>query len=374
MDNGEGVDTLMGSEVLHVVGARPNMPKAAPVIRAFAEAGAAQCVVDTGQHYDEAMSGALMVALGMPAPDVELGVGSGSHAAQTAAILTAIEAVLIQRDPRIVMVYGDVNSTLAAALAAAKIGIPVAHVEAGLRSHDASMPEEINRRLVDHVSSLLFVTSPDAWENLRSEGLADERALEVGNPMIDSLVATRDRIDFAKRREELGLPDEYVIATIHRPSNVDDPQAAAPILSFLADLGSRLPVLLPLHPRSRPNLTAAADLPGLRVCDPMGYPDFLAAVEGARAVVTDSGGVQEETSFLGVPCVTIRTTTERPVTITHGTNRLTSIEGALTTVDRVLQQPRPAPAHIPLWDGHAGERIAATVLDWLASRESRSDA
>ena len=320
------------------------------------------------------MSGALMAALGMPAPDVELRVGSGSHAAQTAAILTAIEAVFLERDPRIVMVYGDVNSTLAAALTAAKVGIPVAHVESGLRSHDPRMPEEINRRLVDHLSSLLLVTSPDAWENLRAEGLADSRAVDVGNPMIDSLVAMRDGMDFAHLRAEQGLPDEYLVATIHRPSNVDDPREAAQVLALLAELGSRIPVVLPLHPRARSNLKAAADLPGLIVTDPMSYPGFLAAVDGARVVLTDSGGVQEETSFLGVPCVTIRTTTERPVTITHGTNRLTSVQEAGATVGRVLQQPRPGPAQIPLWDGRAGERIATAVLQWLATQPGRSDA
>lgn len=357
----------MGSEVLHVVGARPNMPKAAPVIRALVEEGVPQCVVDTGQHYDDAMSRDLREALGMPDPDVELRVGSGSHASQTAAILSAIEPVLLEREPRIVVVYGDVNSTLAAALAAAKLAIPVAHVESGLRSHDASMPEEINRRLVDHISSLLLLTSPDAWVNLRTEGLADDRAVEVGNPMIDSLVATRDRIDFARRRVELGLSGEYLLATIHRPSNVDDPEDAARVLALLADLGTRIPVLLPLHPRARSTLAGAANLPGLQVTDPMNYPDFLAAVDGAQAVVTDSGGVQEETSFLGVPCITIRSTTERPVTITQGTNRLTPVEQAFVEVDRVLRQPRPEPAHIHLWDGLAGPRIAATLVDWLAS-------
>lgn len=358
----------MGSEVLHVVGARPNLPKAAPVVRALAEAGAAQYIVDTGQHYDDAMSAALMVALGMPAPDCELRVGSGSHAFQTAAILTAIEPVLLERDPGIVMVYGDVNSTLAAALAAAKLRIPVAHVESGLRSHDPSMPEELNRKLVDHLSSLLFVTSPDAWDNLRVEGLADARAVEVGNPMIDSLIATRDRVDFAKRRQDLGLGDDYLIATIHRPSNVDNPQAATRVLELLAELGTRMPVVLPLHPRSRAALQGAADFPGLHVTDPMSYPDFLAAIDGARAVLTDSGGVQEETSFLGVPCLTIRSTTERPVTISQGTNRLTSIDQATTALEEILQQPRPRPADIPLWDGHAGSRIAGTVMEWLASR------
>ena len=355
-------------EILHVVGARPNMPKAAPVIRALSASGLPQAVVNTGQHYDDAMSTSLMRALGMPTPDVDLAVGSDTHARQTAAVMTALEPVLIERASAVVVVYGDVNSTLAAALTAAKMGIPVAHVEAGLRSHDPAMPEELNRRVVDHLSSLLFVTSPDAWVNLQSEGLADDRAVDVGNPMIDSLVQMRDDIDFATCRRDVDLPEEYVLATIHRPSNVDDPVQAAAMVGLLTQLGSRIPVVLPLHPRSQGPLAALRRSPGVRVLDPLPYTQFLAALDGARAVLTDSGGVQEESSFLGIPCVTVRPTTERPVTITHGTNRLSSISDAAGEIERILDEPMPPPADIPMWDGHAGERIATRLAIWLDRR------
>ncbi len=354
------------------MGARPNLPKAAPVIRALDAAGVARTIVHTGQHYDDAMSASLIRALGMPEPDVNLGVGSGSHAQQTAAVLTAIEPVLIERSPALVVVYGDVNSTLAAALAAAKLGIPVAHVEAGLRSHDPAMPEEINRRLVDHLSTLRLVTSPDAWENLRTEGLADDGSIDVGNPMIDSLVHMQRDQDLDRRRADLlallGIEADYLLATIHRPSNVDDPQQAGAVLRLLESLGARLPVVLPLHPRSQQALDPARRLPGVHVIDPLAYPDFLAMLAGARVVLTDSGGVQEETSFLGIPCVTVRSTTERPVTITLGTNRLSTLDDAAAEVDAVLAAPRPGPAVIPLWDGRAGERIAAVLTDWLDRR------
>ena len=354
------------------MGARPNLPKAAPVIRALDAAGVARTIVHTGQHYDDAMSASLIRALGMPEPDVNLGVGSGSHAQQTAAVLTAIEPVLIERSPALVVVYGDVNSTLAAALAAAKLGIPVAHVEAGLRSHDPAMPEEINRRLVDHLSTLRLVTSPDAWENLRTEGLADDGSIDVGNPMIDSLVHMQRDQDLDRRRADLlallGIEADYLLATIHRPSNVDDPQQAGAVLRLLESLGARLPVVLPLHPRSQQALDPARRLPGVHVIDPLAYPDFLAMLAGARVVLTDSGGVQEETSFLGIPCVTVRSTTERPVTITLGTNRLSTLDDAAAEVDAVLAAPRPGPAVIPLWDGRAGERIAAALTAWLDRR------
>lgn len=357
--------TLARHVVMHVVGARPNMPKAAPVIHALAGAAVPQLIVNTGQHYDDAMSASLMRALGMPAPDIDLAVGSNSHARQTAAVMTALEPVLVEHAPAIVVVYGDVNSTLAAALTATKMGIPVAHVEAGLRSHDTSMPEEVNRRLVDHMSTLLFVTSPDAWDNLRTEGLADDRAIEVGNPMIDSLVRMRDSLDFPQHRTELGLPAEYLLATIHRPSNVDNPAQATAMVDLLAALGARVPVVLPMHPRSQGPLHALRATPGVRVLDPLPYPHFLAALAGARLVLTDSGGVQEESSFLGIPCITVRTSTERPVTITQGTNRLSSIADAIEHADRILASPMPDPADIPLWDGRAGERIAAELESWL---------
>jgi UDP-N-acetylglucosamine 2-epimerase (non-hydrolysing) len=357
--------TVNFPDVLHVIGARPNVPKAAPVVRALAEAGASQLVVSTGQHYDDDLFGSMLRAVGMSAPDIELNVGSGSHAQQTAAVLTSIEPVLIEQSPRIVVVYGDVNSTLAAALAAAKLHLPVAHVESGLRSHDPAMPEEINRRLVDHLSTLLFVTSPDAWVNLRAEGLANERAIEVGNPMIDSLIWARDLTDLHQRRIALDLPEDFILATIHRPSNVDDPDQVEAVLGLLRELGSLLPVVLPVHPRSRVALSPAQNFPGVQLTAPLEYRDFLAALAGSRVVVTDSGGVQEESSFLGIPCVTIRTTTERPVTITHGTNQLATLASATADVDAILRSPRPAPASIPLWDGHAGNRIAAALLAYL---------
>jgi UDP-N-acetylglucosamine 2-epimerase (non-hydrolysing) len=353
--------------VLHVVGARPNMPKAAPVIRALTSAAVPQVIVNTGQHYDDAMSASLMRALDMPSPDIDLAVGSDTHARQTAAVMTALEPVLLEQEPALVVVYGDVNSTLAAALTATKMGVPVAHVEAGLRSHDTSMPEEVNRRIVDHMSALLFVTSPDAWVNLRTEGLADDRAIEVGNPMIDSLVRMRDSLDFSQHRAELGLPDEYLLATIHRPSNVDDPAQATAMVDLVAELGARIPVVLPLHPRSQGPLAALRGAPGVQVRDPLPYPHFLAALAGARLVLTDSGGVQEESSFLGIPCITVRTSTERPVTITHGTNRLSSIADTLDHADRILAAPMPAAAEIPMWDGRAGERIATALVPWLES-------
>lgn len=365
---------LSGQVVLHVVEARPNLPKAAPVIRALDAAGVSRAIVHTGQHYDDAMSASLIRALDMPQPDVDLGVGSATHAQQTAAVLTSIEPVLLDRAPALVVVYGDVNSTLASALAAAKLGIPVAHIEAGLRSHDASMPEEINRRLVDHLSTLRLVTSPDAWSNLRAEGLADEGSIDVGNPMIDSLVHMQRDQDLDRRRADLlvllGIETDYLLATIHRPSNVDDPRQAKAVLRMLESLGARLPVVLPLHPRSQRALDAAHQLPGVHVVEPLAYPDFLAMLAGARVVLTDSGGVQEETSFLGVPCVTVRSTTERPVTITLGTNRLSTLDDAPAEVDAVLAAPRPGPAVIPLWDGRAGERIAAALVDWLDGRAS----
>jgi UDP-N-acetylglucosamine 2-epimerase (non-hydrolysing) len=364
---------LFDIEVMHVVGARPNMPKAAPVIRALSARGVRQQVVNTGQHYHDAMSAAMMSAVGMPTPDIDLAVGSGSHALQTAAILSAIEPVLVQHRPALVIVYGDVNSTLATALAAVKLHIPVAHVEAGLRSHDTTMPEEINRRLVDHMCNLLLVTSPDAWPNLRAEGLADERVVEVGNPMIDSVVRAQQVGDFAARRTALGLTGDFALATIHRPSNVDDPAAAAAMLAVLRDIAMRLPVVLPLHPRSQRALTTARELPGVRVVEPLAYSDFLAALEGARLVLTDSGGVQEESSYLGVPCVTVRTTTERPVTITHGTNRLATAQSAVGEVDVILGSARPVAANIALWDGHAGERIADAITHWLLTVPSRGD-
>ena len=358
--------------VVHVVGARPNFVKAAPVLAALAKAGVAQRLVHTGQHYDAAMSDVFFRDLDLLAPDVALGVGSGSHARQTAALLVALEDTLLAEDPALVLAYGDVNSTLAAALVTAKTGMSLAHVEAGLRSFDRSMPEEVNRRVVDALADLLLVTSPEALAHLAAEGVPAARMHLVGNPMIDTLLASLDRLDPAAALARLGLdlPGGYAVATVHRPANVDDPVAAARLVDGLRAVAAQVPVVLPLHPRGGATLRAAglAAVPHLTVTGPLAYGEFLSLVRGARLVVTDSGGVQEETTVLGVPCLTVRPNTERPVTITHGTNRLVDLAGLPAAAERALAGgDRPAELP-PLWDGRSGERIARVVTGWLAGR------
>ena len=311
--------------LVHVVGARPNFVKAAPVIRALAAAGVAQRVVHTGQHYDEALSGVFFAELELPEPDLNLGVGSGSHARQTAALLVALEEAFESLGPALVIDYGDVNSTLAAALVAAKLHLPQAHVEAGLRSFDMEMPEEVNRRVADALADLCFATSADAVDNLRREGVPAERIHLVGNSMIDSLEVVRPRLDPAAARAAVGLPDApYGVVTLHRPGNVDEPGRTRALVAGLAASAAQVPLVFPVHPRGRAALEAAglAGVPGLHLVEPLGYLAFLSLLAGAAVVVTDSGGVQEETTIFGVPCLTVRPNTERPVTITHGTNRL----------------------------------------------------
>ncbi len=362
------VSAPVSGPVLHVLGARPNFVKAAPVIRALGERGAHQTVVHTGQHYDERMSDVFFRDLGLPEPDVNLGVGSGGHAEQTAALLVGLEREFLDRAPALVVVYGDVNSTVAAALAAAKIHIPVAHVEAGLRSFDMTMPEEVNRRLTDQLSDLCFVTSPEAIGHLAGEGVPTGRIHLVGNPMIDTLLANLDRFDVAAARAAHGLPERYVLATLHRPANVDDPATAGALVGHLHGVADLADVVIPVHPRGRATLLAAglADHPRLHVLDPLGYVDFLAAVRGAAAVVTDSGGLQEETTILGVPCLTVRPNTERPVTITHGTNRLVTFEEVVPAVRKALEAGTAGERRTPpLWDGAAGPRIADIILEFL---------
>ncbi|MCO6004828.1 UDP-N-acetylglucosamine 2-epimerase (non-hydrolyzing) [Actinoallomurus purpureus] len=358
----------------HVLGARPNFVKAAPVIAALSgtrpgavDAARAQWVIHTGQHYDERMSEVFFRDLGLPEPDVNLEVGSGSHAAQTAAIMVALEKEFIERSPELVMVYGDVNSTIAAALVAAKLRIPVAHVEAGLRSFDMTMPEEVNRRLVDQLSDLCFVTSPEAVGHLAAEGVAVERIHFVGNPMIDTLLAHLDAFDTDAVRRAYDLPERYAVATLHRPANVDDPEVAAGLVKRLHEIAELVDVVMPVHPRGRKVLTdAGLDAhPRVRLLEPLGYVEFVAAVRGAAAVVTDSGGVQEETTILGVPCLTLRPNTERPITITHGTNRLVTADDVVPAVAETLAAGRGDREHPPLWDGHAGPRIARVVEGWL---------
>jgi UDP-N-acetylglucosamine 2-epimerase (non-hydrolysing) len=353
--------------ITHVLGARPNFVKAAPVIAALSERAREQRVIHTGQHYDERMSEVFFRELGLPEPDVNLGVGSGSHAAQTAAIMIALEKEFIERSPELVMVYGDVNSTIAAALVAAKLHIPVAHVEAGLRSFDMTMPEEVNRRLVDQLSDLLFVTSPEAVGHLAAEGVDVGRVHLVGNPMIDTLLAHLDSFDTGAVRAAHGLPERYIVATLHRPANVDDPQVAAGLVKRLHEIADLADVVMPVHPRGRKVLTAAGldDHPRVTLLEPLGYVDFVAAVRGAAVVVTDSGGVQEETTILGVPCLTVRPNTERPITITHGTNRLVTPDGLVAAVEKALASSAGEREVPPLWDGEAGPRIARIVEGWL---------
>jgi UDP-N-acetylglucosamine 2-epimerase (non-hydrolysing) len=361
----------MNSIVAHVVGARPNFMKAAPVIRALGERGVAQRIVHTGQHYDAALSDVFFADLGLPEPDLNLGVGSGTQAGQTAALMVALESALANIDPVLAVVYGDVNSTIAAALVAAKIGLPVAHVEAGLRSFDDSMPEEINRRVTDLLSDLLFVTSPEGVTNLEAVGIAAERIHFVGNPMIDTLLSNLDRFDPGSMVERLRLPDQYAVATMHRPANVDDPSMAMRVVAMLRDVSDQVTLVVPLHPRGRPVLEAAGLMSDerLRVVEPLGYVDFLSLVRGAALVLTDSGGIQEETTILGVACLTVRPNTERPITISHGTNRLVEPEEVSALVRSILGDGAPVHgAGPPLWDGHAGDRIATVIEAWLGAR------
>ena len=363
----------MAGTVAHVVGARPNFMKAAPVVRALAARGIEQRLVHTGQHYDEALSAVFFRDLGLPEPDLNLGVGSGSHAGQTAALLVALEQAFAELEPALVVVYGDVNSSLAAALVAAKTDRPIAHVEAGLRSFDDSMPEEVNRRVTDLLSELLFVTSPEGVTNLDAVGIRGAGVILVGNPMIDTLLGNLERFDAEAMRARLDLPERYAVSTLHRPSNVDDPARAARVVAMLADVAARVPVVLPLHPRGRAVLEAAGlgdiDAARLKVVAPLGYIDFISLVRGATLVLTDSGGIQEETTTLGVPCLTLRPNTERPITITHGTNRLVEPDAVVPAVEAILAGRVHRPAEGPLlWDGHAGERIADVIADWLVAR------
>jgi UDP-N-acetylglucosamine 2-epimerase (non-hydrolysing) len=369
--------------VWHVTGARPNFPKAAPVVAALARRGVPQRLVHTGQHYDDALSEVFFRELVLPRPDVNLGVGSGSHADQTAMVLQRFDELLCQSlteptagagaphlgRPDLVLVYGDVNSTMAAALACAKRQIPVGHVEAGLRSFDASMPEEINRRVTDTLTDLAFATSADAVDHLRAEGMPAERIHFVGNPMIDTLLTHLHQLDPDRYARAHGLPADYVVATLHRPSNVDDPVAAAPLVRAVHACADRISMLIPMHPRGRAVLDDAglAEHPRVTVTGPLGYLEFLSLLRGARAAITDSGGVQEETTVLGVPCLTLRPNTERPVTITDGTNRLVSPDTLPVALAEALSAS-PTRRRPPRWDGHAGERIADVVCTWLTDR------
>ena len=355
-------------KLLHVVGARPNFPKLAPVHRAGRLAAVEQVVVHTGQHYDELMSEGFFRSLGIPAPDVNLAVGSGTHAAQTARIMERIEPVLLEHKPDWLVVYGDVNSTMAAAIVASKLGVRVAHVEAGLRSHDRDMPEEINRIVTDRLASLLLTPSRDADATLRAEGEPDSEIVFVGNVMIDSLMYALAQRGLAPTNGNGWTSDGSIVVTLHRPSNVDDPTRLGAIMASLRTLAAERVVRFPAHPRTSARLAEfGIDAGAVRVESPIPYEEMLELVTRAHVVVTDSGGLQEETTALGIPCLTLRNNTERPVTITEGTNRLvldpTELPALVGAVTRVAQPQRPEG-----WDGRAGER----VISALVSRPGRA--
>ena len=352
--------------ILYVVGTRPNFVKTAPVISALRRRLPAgdHTIVHTGQHYDRLMSEVFLEELGVPAPDHMLKVGSGSHAQQTARVMERLEPVLEEARPDLVIVPGDVNSTLAATLTAAKLLIPVAHLESGLRSFDRTMPEEINRLVADELSELLFLHSDEAVENLRAEGIPEERMHFVGNTMIDTLVALEARFREAKAAAGLGIvPGEYLLVTLHRPALVDGPLLGETVERLTA-LAREIPVVFPVHPRTRKMMEAErSEHPGLLLSEPLGYLDFLSLLADAGAVLTDSGGIQEETTYLGIPCFTLRDNTERPVTIRAGTNTLLGLDpAAVSGIPAALAERsdgRPEPP--PLWDGRAAERVADVV-------------
>lgn len=371
-----------------VVGARPNYMKMAPLLRAFrAEPRLPRAVlVHTGQHYDFALNDRLFADLDLPAPDVNLGVGSGSHAMQTAEVMKRFEPVVLETRPSCVIVVGDVNSTMACTLVAAKLHIPVVHVEAGLRSFDRSMPEEINRIVTDQIADLMYTTERTAHDNLAHEGIAPERAFFAGNLMIDSLRSAMGKAvapEATLRRESadvglVGDPAGFGVVTMHRPSNVDDPASLGQLLDILEQVGRRLPLVWPMHPRTRANidrLGLAGRLAAIRMAclPPQGYLEMVGLLGRARLVLTDSGGVQEETTALGVPCLTMRPNTERPITVEHGTNTLVPRDAAvvLRLVDDIMSSGGKRGRTPELWDGQAAGRIAAHLAGWLAERVPR---
>lgn len=359
--------------VVSVVGARPNFMKIAPIVQEMRRyQGVEGSLIHTGQHYDHAMSELFFTHLGLPRPDRYLGVGSGGHGLQTGKIMIEFEQVLEELRPHVVIVVGDVNSTIACGLDAVKMEVKLAHVEAGLRSFDRSMPEEVNRVLTDQISDYLFTTERSAHENLRREGIGEDKVHFVGNVMIDSLLHHRAKAAEQPILREIGIePRKFVLVTLHRPANVDDPAILSGLLDALGDLSERLPVVFPVHPRTRGQLSVfgleakVQRHPGLRLLDPLGYLDFLNCMDNAALVVTDSGGIQEETTVLGVPCITARENTERPVTVEQGTNIIAGRDP-----ERILAESRRILAgegkhgRVPdLWDGHAAERIVRVLWE-----------
>lgn len=368
--------------VVHVVGVRPNFMKIAPIMRALeARPGVEQQLVHTGQHYDQAMSQVFFDELGLPRPDFNLGVGAERHLSQTGRMLMGLEELFGELKPDCVVVVGDVNSTMAGALVAAKLGIPTAHVEAGLRSFDRSMPEEINRIVTDRVATLLLTPSPDADENLIAEGVPRDSIRRVGNVMVDTLL---EHLDLAKQRvvlkEERLEPGQYALLTLHRPSNVDDRQTLEALIDVIEWVQGELKVVLPLHPRTRRRLEEFSlynrllEQPNLLVTGPLGYLDFLSLTANAKFVITDSGGLQEETTVLGIPCLTVRRCTERPVTVTVGTNLVVGPdpERIRHEVSEIFEGRGKTGSAPDLWDGRAGERVAEALVQCLAPKGSQA--
>lgn len=358
-------------KIISVVGARPNFMKVAPLHLEFSKYKdqVTHLICHTGQHYDEKMSKVFFEELGLPKPDFYLGIGSGSHAVQTAGVMVAFEKILLAEKPDLVVVAGDVNSTIACSLVAVKMHIKVAHVEAGLRSWDRGMPEEINRILTDTISDLLFVTEDSGLQNLKKEGIADDKVFFTGNVMIDSLVSNLHRIDASGILQQLQLePSAYILATIHRPSNVDHPDSLAGILRLLGKYAKGRKVVFPVHPRTRSNIKnfglEQELVPELILTEPIGYIDFLNLVKNAGLIITDSGGIQEESTYLGVQCITLRDNTERPITVSHGTNHLAGTD--IVKVDRLVAQVLDGNVKKgsipPLWDGRAAERICRQLV------------
>jgi UDP-N-acetylglucosamine 2-epimerase (non-hydrolysing) len=361
-------------KILNIVGARPNFMKIAPIIREMKRRGNEflPLIVHTGQHYDAAMSDSFFDDLGMEKPNYHLEIGSHSHAVQTAKIMLAFEPVVLKEKPDWVLVVGDVNSTIACALVCSKLGVKVAHVEAGLRSGDMTMPEEVNRLLTDRISDLLLTPSPDGDENLRKEGIAEDKIKFVGNVMIDSLFYSLEKSKNSNVREELNLTEkEYAVTTLHRPSNVDKKETFAGILNALVEISAKIPIIFPAHPRTKSRISEFGfeNLirdSNIKLIEPLGYLDFLRLYGGARLVLTDSGGLQEETTALGIPCLTLRENTERPITIEMGTNELVGVnpEKIKQSAFSILEDPDTKDAKIPpLWDGKTAERICDVLIN-----------
>lgn len=356
----------MNEPIVLVVGARPNFMKIAPIYAELAKRGEELLLLHTGQHYDDNMSKVFFDDLGMPKPDIYLGIGSGSHAYQTATVMMEFEKICNEKSPSMVVVVGDVNSTVACSIVCAKLGVPCAHVEAGLRSFDREMPEEINRILTDSVADLLLTPSPDGDENLRAEGVAEKRIVRVGNVMIDSLYSNLERAKESRILTELGVKGNYAILTLHRPSNVDDKENFAGILGALEAIGKEIQLIFPIHPRTEKMAKSFGmferleAIPNIVITGPVGYLDFVALMASSTLVLTDSGGLQEETTALGIPCITLRENTERPITVTEGTNTIVGCDPSLImkTAFESLAGNGKAGRIPELWDGKTAERIA----------------